>query len=435
MTPGVELIFVLAVFVGLLCVGMTIPFAITVPSVLYLLLHAGLPGLKGIGLVSWGSMNSFTLSAIPLFILMAEVLQESRLSLRVYHGLSKLVSWIPGGLLQTNIAGCAIFAAISGSSVVTAASIGRVALPELHKRKYSPRLSAGSLAAGGTLGILIPPSIAMIVYGTFTETSVAKLFMAGLMPGLLLTAMFMAYVAMHAWYRPGIAPREVGARSARELLAALVDVIPFMVLIGGTIGSIYSGLVTPTEAAAVGCMLAVVIAAFWGQFSVAILWRALQTTVRVCGNILFIVYAAFLFSYAISYAGVGEQITQFLVNLKLSKLEFFFALFVLYTVLGCLVESLGMIVVTVPLLYPVLIQYGIDPIWFGVILVLFIEMGQISPPIGINLFVIQSIWTGRLSDVVAGTVPFHLIMFVLLGLLVIFPEIAMWLPSQVTAVP
>lgn len=435
MTPGVELIFVLAVFVGLLCVGMTIPFAITVPSVLYLLLHAGLPGLKGIGLVSWGSMNSFTLSAIPLFILMAEVLQESRLSLRVYHGLSKLVSWIPGGLLQTNIAGCAIFAAISGSSVVTAASIGRVALPELHKRKYSPRLSAGSLAAGGTLGILIPPSIAMIVYGTFTETSVAKLFMAGLMPGLLLTAMFMAYVAMHAWYRPGIAPREVGARSARELLAALVDVIPFMVLIGGTIGSIYSGLVTPTEAAAVGCMLAVVIAAFWGQFSVAILWRALQTTVRVCGNILFIVYAAFLFSYAISYAGVGEQITQFLVNLKLSKLEFFFALFVLYTVLGCLVESLGMIVVTVPLLYPVLIQYGIDPIWFGVILVLFIEMGQISPPIGINLFVIQSIWSGRLSDVVAGTVPFHLIMFVLLGLLVIFPEIAMWLPSQVTAVP
>jgi tripartite ATP-independent transporter DctM subunit len=245
----------------------------------------------------------------------------------------------------------------------------------------------------------------------------------------------MAYIAIHAWFRPEIAPREVGARSGRELLAALLDVIPFMVLIGGTIGSIYSGLVTPTEAAAVGCVLAMIIAVFWGEFSVAILWHALQTTVRVCGNILFIVYAAFLFSYAISYAGVGEQITQFLVNLKLSRLEFFFALFVLYTVLGCLVESLGMIVVTVPLLYPVLVQYGIDPIWFGVMLVLFIEMGQISPPIGINLFVIQSIWSGKLSDVVAGTIPFHLIMFALLGLLVIFPEIAMWLPSQVTAVP
>src|SRR6201994_4958546 len=213
MTPGIEFIVVMLVFLGLLAAGMTIPFAILVPSILYLLLHAGLAGLKGIGLVSWGSMNSFTLSAIPLFILMAEILQESKLSLRVYHGLSRLVSWIPGGLLQTNIAGCAVFAAISGSSVVTAASIGRVALPELQRRNYSPRLSAGSLAAGGTLGILIPPSIAMIVYGTFTETSVAKLFMAGVMPGLLLTAMFMAYIACHAWLRPGVSPIATGSHS------------------------------------------------------------------------------------------------------------------------------------------------------------------------------------------------------------------------------
>lgn len=429
MTPGVELVFILCVFVALLCLGMTIPFAITVPSVLYLVMHAGLPGLKGLGLVTWGSMNSFTLTAIPLFILMAEILQESQLSLRVYRGLSKLVSWMPGGLLQTNIAGCAIFSAISGSSVVTAASIGRVALPELERRKYSPRLSAGSLAAGGTLGILIPPSIAMIVYGTFTETSVAKLFMAGVVPGLLLTAMFMIYIAAHALMDPSVGPKEQGARNAGELWAAVVDVFPFLVLIGGTIGSIYTGLVTPTEAAAVGCMLATVIAKIWGKSDFGVFKRALQSTTRVCGNILFIVYAAFLFSYAISYAGVGEQITEFLIGLKLSKMAFFVALFVLYTVLGCLVESLGMIVVTVPLLYPVLLQYGIDPIWFGVILVVFIEMGQISPPIGINLFVIQGIWKGKLSDVVMGTIPFHLIMFVLLILLVIFPDIAMWLPS------
>ncbi len=429
MTPGVELIVVLALFIALLCLGMTIPFAITVPSVVYLLMHAGLPGLKGIGLVTWGSMNSFTLTAIPLFILMAEILQESKLSLRVYRGLSKLVAWMPGGLLQTNIAGCAIFSAISGSSVVTAASIGRVALPELERRKYSPRVSAGSLAAGGTLGILIPPSIAMIVYGTFTETSVAKLFMAGVVPGLVLTAMFMIYIAIHALVDPSIGPKEQGARNLREFGEALVDVFPFVVLIGGTIGSIYTGLVTPTEAAAVGCLLAAAIAGIWGDSNFGVYKRALQSTTRVCGNILFIVYAAFLFSYAISYAGVGEQITQFLVGLKLSKFAFFFALFVLYTVLGCLVESLGMIVVTVPLLYPVLLQYGIDPIWFGVILVVFIEMGQISPPIGINLFVIQGIWNGKLSDVVMGTIPFHLIMFVLLLLLVIFPEIAMWLPS------
>lgn len=430
MTPGVELIVILGLFLALLCMGMTIPLAITVPSIIYLLMHAGLPGLKGIGLVTWGSMNSFTLTAIPLFILMAEILQESKLSQRVYRGLSKLVAWMPGGLLQTNIAGCAIFAAISGSSVVTAASIGRVALPELERRKYAPRISAGSLAAGGTLGILFPPSIAMIVYGTFTETSVAKLFMAGVVPGLLLTLMFMSYIAMHALARPSIAPKERGAANLREFSAALLDIFPFVLLIGGTIGSIYAGLVTPTEAAAVGCLLAAVIASVWGESNFRVYMRALQSTTRVCGNILFIVYAAFLFSYAISYAGVGEQITQFLVGLKLSKYAFFLALFVLYTVLGCLVESLGMIVVTVPLLYPVLLQYGIDPIWFGVILVIFIEMGQISPPIGINLFVIQGIWNGKLSDVVMGTVPFHLILFVLLLLLVIFPDIAMWLPSS-----
>ncbi|MGB3864982.1 MAG: TRAP transporter large permease [Xanthobacteraceae bacterium] len=435
MTPGIELVFILVVFVGLLCLGMTIPFAILVPSLLYLLLHVGPAGLKGLGLISWGSMNSFTLSAIPLFILMAEILQESRLSLRVYRGLSALVAWLPGGLLQTNIAGCAIFAAISGSSVATAASIGRVALPELERRKYDPRLAAGSLAAGGTLGILIPPSIAMIVYGTFTETSVAKLFMAGVMPGLLLTAMFMLYIAIVSFIRPGIGPKLTGATSAREIVASCIDVVPFIVLIGGTIGSIYTGLVTPTEAAAVGCVLAIILAACCGEFNFVIFNRALQTTTRVCGNILFIVYAAYAFSYAISYAGVGEQITQFLVGLNLSKLEFFLALFVLYTILGCLVESLGMIVITVPLLYPVLIQYGIDPIWFGVILVLFIEMGQISPPIGINLFVIQSIWSGKLSDVVMGTIPFHLIMFVLLALLAFFPEIAMWLPAHSTDIP
>jgi len=435
MTPGVQLVFVMIVFVSLLGVGMTIPFAILVPSVLYLLMHEGLAGLKGIGLVSWGSMNSFTLSAIPLFVLMAAILQESKLSLRVYRGLSKLVSRMPGGLLQTNIAGCAIFAAISGSSLVTAASMGHVALPELQRRKYSPKLSAGSLAAGGTLGILIPPSIAMIVYGTFTETSVAKLFMAGVMPGLLLTAMFMTYIAVRAWISPELAPAEHGAQSMKELLGAFFDIFPFVVLIGGTMGSIYSGFVTPTEAAAIGCVLAAIIAVFWGDCNFRVFKSAFQSTVRVCGNILFIVYAAFVFSYAISLAGVGEQITQFLVHLHLSKLGLFFALFVLYTVLGCLVESLGMIVVTVPLLYPVLLQYGIDPIWFGVVLVLFIEMGQISPPIGINLFVIQSIWKGKLSDVVIGTIPFHLLMFVLLGLLVLFPEIAMWLPSRTTIIP
>jgi tripartite ATP-independent transporter DctM subunit len=430
MSPSLEVAVVLVVFLGLLAAGMTIPFAIGVPAIVYLLLHGGIASLKGIGLMSWGSMNNFALTAVPLFILMAEIMQHSGLSSRIYRGLSKLVCVIPGGLLQTNIAGCALFAAISGSSVATAAAIGTVALPQLIQRGYHRPLAAGSLAAGGTLGILIPPSIAMIVYGTFTETSVSKLFIAGIVPGLLLTGLFMAYVFVHALMKPEIAPREKGPQNAAEFVAAVADLVPFVLVIGGTMGSLYAGLVTPTEAAAAGCAVALVVSAIWGKLGWAELKTAMVSSVLISGNILLIVYTAFVFSYAISVAGVGEQLTSWLVGLNLSRLEFFFALFVLYTVLGCLVESLGMIVITVPLLYPVLLQYHIDPVWFGIILVLFIELGQISPPIGINLFVIQSIWDGRLQDIVFGTIPFHLLMFVLLVMLVMWPDIALWLPNH-----
>ena len=417
-------------FLGLLAAGMKVPFAIGVPGLVYLLLHGGLPALKGLGLVSWGSMNSFTLTAMPLFILMAEFIQRSGLSTRTYRGLAKLVSPIPGGLLQTNIVSCAFFAAINGSSVATAATIGSVAYPELKKRSYNPAIATGSLAAGGTLGILIPPSLAMIVYGSFTETSVAKLFMAGVVPGLLLTAMFMAYIALHALLRPQDTPREQGPQTRAEFLGALGDLLPFVFLIGGTMSTLYFGWATPTEAAALGCLMSIVFSKIWGTLTWADFRICLKNAVRSSGNLMFIIYTAYVFAYAISVAGVGEQVTSFIVGLNLSRHEFFLVLFLLYTLLGCLVESLGMIVITVPLLFPVLIKYGIDPIWFGIILVVFIEMGQISPPIGINLFVIQSISNEKFSSIVLGTIPFHLIMFVLLGLLVFFPQLALWLPAH-----
>lgn len=423
-------IFVL--FIGLLATGMSVPFAILLPGIAYLWLQGGVGALHGLGLASWGSMDSYTLTAIPLFVLMADILQGSGLGLRVYGGLSKLVRRVPGGLLQTNIAGCAVFAAVSGSSVATAASIGKVALPELKARRYDARLATGSLAAGGTLGILIPPSIAMIVYATFTETSVAKLFMAGVVPGIVLTLMFMAYLAYKALRDPQIAPRETEALTRDTVLRALIDIVPFMLLILGIMGAIYTGVATPTEAAAAGCIFAVVIAKLFGELS----WRefvdCLKRSTLVTSNILFITYAAFIFSYAMAVAGVGEDVTAFIVGLNLSKFEFLLALFILFTALGALVESLGMIVITVPLLYPLLAPYGIDPVWFGIVVVVFIEMGQITPPIGINLFVIQSIARGNLSDVVMGTIPFHLIMFLLVGLLIVLPELALWLPSQVS---
>src|SRR5215813_14042006 len=425
MSPELQIIVTFAVFLVLLTCGMAVPFAIAVPALFYLLLQGGLPSLNSLGLVSWGSMNSFVLTCVPLFMLMAEILRVSGLSSRIYGGLAKLVARLPGGLLQTNIAGCAIFASVSGSSTATAASIGGVALPQLIRRNYDRRLAAGSLAAGGTLGILLPPSFGMIVYGTFTETSVPKLFMAGVVPGLIMTAMFMSYIGVHAIIQPGVAPREAGPRSMKELVAALVDVLPFALLIAGTLGGIYRGLVTTTEGATIGCILAIILGATFGNLTPAGVIEAMRNTIKFSGNILFIIFAAYVFSYAISFAGVGEKITALIVGLDLTRLEFFFALFILYTVLGCL------IVITVPLIFPVLNNYGIDPILFGVVLVLFVELGQISPPIGINLFVIQSIWDGKLSEVVLGTIPFHLTMFVVLALIILWPDIALWLPHHV----
>ncbi|MDB5860702.1 MAG: dicarboxylate transporter subunit DctM [Ramlibacter sp.] len=432
MAAEYQIIFIFILFIGLLGVGMAVPFAILLPGLVYLYWQGGIGALHGMGLASWGSMDSYTLTSIPLFVLMAEVLQGSGLGLRVYSGLSQLVRKVPGGLLQTNVAGCAVFAAVSGSSIATAAAIGKVALPQLHARGYDMRLATGSLAAGGTLGILIPPSIAMIVYATFTETSVAKLFMAGVVPGIVLTLLFMAYVAVTALIKPSVAPREEGVLTRQVVLKALVDVVPFMLLILGIMGAIYTGIATPTEAAAAGCIFALVIARVFGQLPWSEFLQCLKRSTLAVSNILFITYAAFIFSYAMSYAGVGEEVTRFIIGLHLNKFEFFLALLILFTLLGALVESLGMIVITVPLLYPLLASYGIDPVWFGIIVVVFIEMGQITPPIGINLFVIQSISRGSLADVVLGTVPFHLLMFLLLLMLVAWPELALWLPGRIS---
>ncbi|HWE18712.1 MAG TPA: TRAP transporter large permease [Hyphomicrobiaceae bacterium] len=432
MGPEIQLLIVALLFLGLLIAGMPVPFAITIPAIIYLLLQGGIPALNGLGLVSWGSMNVFALTAVPLFMFMAEILSASGVSSRIYAGLAKLVARLPGGLLQTNIAGCAVFASVNGSSIATAATIGGVALPQLLQRGYNRPLAAGSLAAGGTLGILIPPSFPMIIYGTFTETSVPKLFMAGVVPGLIMTAAFMVYIAVHAKIYPSVAPREEGPSSAAQLLRAIAEVVPFVLLIAGTLGGLYFGVVTTTEAAVVGCVLSIVLGVAMGHLTLQGFIQATFNTVVFSGNILFLILAAYIFSTALSFGGLGEQVTKFIVDLQLSKLEFFLALFVLFTVLGCLIESLGMIVITVPLLYPVLANYGIDPILFGVVLVIFVELGQISPPIGINLFVIQSIWDGKLGEVVLGTIPFHLIMFVVLALVVAFPELSLWLPAQMS---
>jgi len=423
-----------AIFTGILVVlllgGMWVPFAMGVASLIAIYFIDGMDGMRALGIVSWGSVNSFTLTAVPMFILMAEILQQSGVSHRFYRGLTVIAARLPGGLLQTNVVGCAMFAAISGSSVATAAAIGTVALPQLEARRYSRSMAAGSLVAGGTLGILIPPSIAMIIYGTFTETSIAKLFMAGLIPGLLLAFLFMVYIGVVTYFRPEFAPRDAVVASVAERIKGLVELLPLIILMFVVLGSIYSGIATPTEAAAVGSAFAVVIALIWGRLRLAEFHAALVNTVRVSCTIMLIVLMAYIFSYAVENAGIGTNLTKSLVGLGLNKWIFFLSMVVMYLFLGCLIDSVGMIVLTVPLLFGSIVGYGFDPIWFGVILVLLVELGQITPPFGINLFVIQSISKWPLGDVVRGSAPYVAIILGYVALLSAFPQIVLWLPQQ-----
>lgn len=417
----------LAVFLLLMVLGMWAPIAIAISALGYIVAVTGWVGLKAIGFVSWGGMNSFTLTAIPLFILMSELLVRTGIATRAYGGLSRIVARLPGGLLQTNIVGCAVFSAISGSSVATAATIGTVAVPELLKRGYSPSVSAGSLAAGGTLGIMIPPSIAMIIYGTFTETSVTKLFLAGVIPGLMLTVMFMLYIGVRSKIGSPITPPKVDIEPV-PASQTLTELLPIGVVIGVTLGSLYAGLVTPTEAAALGCAISLIVSAIWGNLNWTTLRRAVREAMLSSAAMMFIVFSAFLFSYSVGIDGVGQRVAQGLAEMQLSVTAFLLMIVLIYVVLGCLLDSIGMMVVTIPVLAPALQSYGIDLIWFGVVLVLLIELGQLTPPMGINLFVIQSIWPRRFSEVVRGAVPFMFVILIALVLLWYFPDIATWLP-------
>ncbi|OWY08856.1 C4-dicarboxylate ABC transporter [Thioclava sp. F34-6] len=429
MFPIVEFVTVFGTFFALIGLGLAIPFSIAVSGLLYLFFFDGLTAFKALGLISWGGMDSFTLTAAPLFIFMADILQKSGLGLRIYDGMAKLVVKVPGGLLQTNIVSCALFGGASGSSVATAVAIGGVALPELERRKYEPKISAGSIAAGGTLGILLPPSIPMIIYGSVTETSVAQLFMGGVVPGLLLAAMFMGYIAMRARMDRSLAPEEAGPKNFAEILLAIGNVLPFLGLMGGILLVMYLGLMTPTEAAAAGVILASIVAKIWGNLTWATFSAALSSTVRTSANLLFIIFAAMILSYAIGRAGIGEALTEYIVSLGLSKWQLFGVLLVVYVLMGCFLESMSLILITVPLIFPVLMAYGVDPIWFGIMLMIIIELGQITPPLGINLFVIKSIWHGSLGQVVRGTVPFYSVFLLLIVVLTLIPGLVTWLPG------
>ncbi len=405
-------------------------FIITVTSVLF---FYGPMMIDPLADLTWSTMNSFVLIAMPLFILLGEIMLRSGITERMYRALSVWMVRIPGRLMHSNIVSCALFAASTGSSVATAATIGTVALPALKSRGYNERLALGSLAAGGTLGILIPPSLNLIIYGVMTDTSIGKLFIAGVVPGLLLSGFFMLIIGSTAVLRPDVAPfNQADVLPFRQRLSMLPAIIPPLLVIVGIIGSIYAGLATPTEAAAVGVIVAIVIAAYYRRLSAVMLSQAFRSTIRTTGMVMMIIVAGFLMNFIVGLLGIPQVIAEWVRSLGLAKIEVLWVLLFIYMLLGCFLEGLSMMITTIPITAPLVISMGVDPVWFGVFIVLVTELALITPPVGINLYVIQGIRIdgGSISDVIIGALPFVVTIFLFTLLMIYFPNIAIWLPNQ-----
>ncbi|MGC3874040.1 TRAP transporter large permease [Halomonas sp. GXIMD04776] len=418
------------IMLGMMALGIHVAVAIMFVAVLGTLMFLGLPLLYSFGDTLWGTLNDFILTAIPLFILLGELLLRSGVTERMYSALSVWLNRLPGGLLHTNIGASAVFAAMSGSSVATAATIGTVALPAFAERGYSERLALGTLAAGATLGILIPPSINMIIYGAITNTSIGKLFIAGILPGLALAGAFMLAIMAFSLLRPGVAGDREPRVPLRKRLASLVDLLPPTFVFAIVMGSIYSGWATPTEAAALGAVAALVVAAFNRKLTLKMLHECFLSMARTTAMIMLIIVAAFFLNYIVGILGIPNTLTRWVADLGLSPMGLILALVVFYLVLGCFLETLSMMIATVPIVVPMVVQFGFDPIWFGIFLVIMMEISLITPPIGMNLYVVQGVrGKGSIADVMIGSLPFLAIMLAFVALIILWPGLVLWLPN------
>jgi C4-dicarboxylate transporter, DctM subunit len=388
-----------------------------------------LPLIRAVGEVSWTTSNDFLLTAVPLYIFMGELLLRSGIARRTYEAMAKWLTWLPGGLMHSNIGVSAVFAATSGSSVVTAATVGTVALPAGQRYRYNERLFLGSIAAGGTLGILIPPSINMLIYGFITETSVPELYLAALVPAALLCLLFMGVVLVACLIRPDWSGERLPV-SWRERFASLTQLIPPLLLFFLVVGSIYAGWATPSESAALGVIGAMILALAYGGLSLKTLREAIENTMRISGMAMLIVLAAFFLNFVLSVLGFSRDLVMFIEQLSLSPMQVMIGLVILYLILGCFMDPLAMMVTTIPLVGPLVASLGFDLVWFGILMVVLSETGMITPPFGINLFVVQAVRRkGPMHDVIIGALPFVAMLLILAVLLLVWPSLAMWLPQ------
>jgi C4-dicarboxylate transporter DctM subunit len=386
--------------------------------------------------VTWTMLSNFVMVAIPLFILMGLIMSETGFAEYIFKKISPLLDrLLPGGLLQTNIMVGAIFAAFSGSSVATCATIGTVSLPEMEKRGYARSIAAGSVAAGGTLGILIPPSITMIIYGAMTDTSTGRLFMGGVIPGLILTASYMMYIAVRLFFQPKMAPMRGQDLSGKYpwgyCVREFFKVVPVLVALLSILSSIYIGVATPSEAAALGCVIMLIIAITYRMAEWQKIKRSILQAVKTSSMVLVITMGAALMGIYLSNAGIPAAIAKFVASLGLSPVAIFFVLFVLYLILGCLMDGISMMVMTLPIVFPVARANGFDPVWFGVIMTMFLECGLLTPPVGINLFILMSLRPDfSYKDIVGGCLPFFCVLAAVIVLMATFPQLVTYLPSM-----
>jgi C4-dicarboxylate transporter, DctM subunit len=419
----------LALLLGLL--ALSLPVAAVLGWVALALdeVYAFLPLHLGLGEMTWGASTDVILVAIPMFVLLGEILLRAGIAERMYGAMTHWLSWLPGGLMHSNIGACTIFSAVSGSSVATAATIGTVAIEQIERHRYNARFFLGTIAAGGTLGILIPPSINMIIYGVLTETSIPQLYLAGFLPGLVLAFLFMLTVLIGCWMRP-----ELGGRRMHSDWAArwrsLPDLVPPLLIFLLVIGSIYAGLATPTEAASLGVIGALVLAGWRGRLTPSMLRATIEGTMRTSAMIMAILIAANFLNFVLTAIGVTGEVNAMVTQLGLTPMQTLLAVIVFYLVLGMFMETLTMMVATVPIITPVIIAQGFDPVWFGVLIMLLVETAMITPPVGINLYVVQGVrGRGQLHDVMFGAAPFVVTLLVMIALLVLIPAIALLLPE------
>ena len=423
-------IFFISILLFFLGTGVWVAISMISVSAIGMMLFTSRPVGDAMATTIWGTSSSWTLTALPLFVWMGEILFRTKLSKNLFEGLSPWMQKLPGGLIHVNVVGCALFAAISGSSAATVATVGKMSIPELRKRKYPEKILLGSLAGSGTLGLLIPPSIILIIYGVTVQESIAKLFIAGILPGIMIAVIFMLYVVFWSLLNKKIMPKSVENFSFFQKIKKSRQLLPVIILILGVIGSIYTGIATATEAASLGVVGALILSYFQKSLNLKTFKESLLGATKTSCMIAFILAGSSFLSLAMGFTGLPRNLAIWIQNMNLSPYTLIFVLMVFYIILGMFLDGISAVVLTMAIIEPMIRQAGFDMIWFGIFLVVVVEMAQITPPVGFNLFVLQGMANKDMGYIAKSAFPLFLLMILAVVIIIIFPEIALWLPQQ-----